>query len=389
MKSLITKCIAPLALAMSFAAPANAQIAEPCSRRHCRELLYIGTRAEGADSGIVAAQFDSISGEIRSLGLAAPVVHPTWVVANPHRPIIYSVSEVGNDGSTPGSVLSFAADKATGKLTPIASVGSGGGGATFLALGAKVLPTHLFVANYGGGSVGVVPLGPAGALGAITSLVRETGSGPSPRQRSPHPHGIALDPSGRYVLVADLGADHVFVHRFEARTQTLGPALPGSAALRPGSGPRHVVFSPDGRFVYVNAELTGEIAVFRWDAKRSRLIPQRAIATRPAGYAGELSSAELAVSPDGRFLYLSNRGEDAVVVFAARADGNLQEVQRLPSGGRSPTSFAIDPSGGWLLVTNEATGLSVFRRDRRSGRLTATASKMAVAHPVSVAFLLK
>lgn len=360
----------------------------PCDGDLCdHPLVYIGTRADGSGTGISAARFDEKTGHVAALGLAAEVARPTWLRASPHLPILYSVSETGNDGKSEGGFYSFHADPQTGKLTVISRVGSGGGGATHFALDAKA--QTFVIANYGSGQVATIPLGPGGVLGSVASVQTDVGSGPSPRQKSAHAHGILIDPSGRYVLVADLGADRVFTYRLDLASRQLAPGDPASFATAPGSGPRHLVFSPNGRFVYVNTELSSQILSFRWNAAAGKLEQIGAISTLSPDYKGQNGAGEIGFSADGEYLYASNRGEDTIVVYRADpASGALTEIQRVPSGGKSPWHFAIDYSGRWLLAANEGSDLvTVFRRDPASGKLSPTGESLASPHPSSVAFL--
>ena len=360
-----------------------------CRKASCAvsRLVYFGTRADGAASGIYAARFDEAVGHLTALGMVAKVDRPTWLLPSPHRPVLYAVSEVGNDGKSQAAVLSFNADVATGALALLTRVDSGGGGATHLALN-----THspsLIVANYGTGTVGVVPLQPGGKLLPVSSVATDTGSGPSPRQKSPHAHGALIDRTGRFVLVSDLGADRIFIYRFDPATMKLVAADMPFVAVKPGSGPRHLAMTGDGRFVFANMELTGEIATFRWDEAAGRLSLVRTISASPADYAGEKSAGEIGLSPDGRFLYASTRGEDAIVVYAVDpSTGVLREIQRLPAGGKQPWSFTLDPSGRWLLVADQGSNLvAVFRRNSRTGKLIPTDESLAIPNVSSVALV--
>lgn len=364
-------------------APASRSGGEPTA------WLFVGTRADGPATGIRAAGFDAATGRMTERGLAAAMVHPTWLLSDPRHPMLYSVSEVGNDGLAEASVHGFAVDRSRGTLAPAGTVASGGGGATFLAMANRGGARALMVANYGSGTVAALPIAADGTLRPAASTIAETGRGPSPRQAGPHPHGIAIDPAGRSILVADLGADRIFVHPYDPGTGSIGPAGPGSLSLPPGTLPRHVVLSPDGRTAYVNAEPSGDIIALRWHRRQRRLMPIQTLHTRAPGYTGAVSAAEIALSGDGRFLYASNRGEDDVIVLAVnRANGRLREVQRLASGGTSPNALALDPSGRWLVVANEASDrVSAFARDRGTGRLSGPVGSIDTPHPVSLAFL--
>lgn len=345
-------------------------------------LVYFGTHG----AAIYAAWLNAETGHLSDLGAVAEIERPTWLAADPKRPLLYSVSETGNDGKTQATVSSFAIDTATGALRLLSKVESGGGGATHLALDPR---SHtLFVAHFGTGQVSALPVRPDGSLAPVASVQADYGSGPSPRQKGPHAHGVALDPSGRFLLAADLGADRVFVYRFDPVTRALTPSEPAFVASAPGSGPRHLAFLPNGKVVYLDTELSGEITRFAWDSRTGTLRPQATISTGAPDYTGPRSAAELAVSADGRFLYVSNRGEDSLVVYAIQpATGALREVQRIAAQGKGPWSFSLDPSGRWILIANEASSaIAVLKVDPATGLLRATNESLAVPKPVSIAF---
>jgi 6-phosphogluconolactonase len=357
-----------------------------CSAANCGELVYIGAHAAGAGQGVSAARFDPRAGRLTALGLAAQAEQPTWLVVHPDKPVLYAVSEVGNDGKSEASVHSFRIDTKTGHLNPLNTVGSGGGGATHLVLDSKA--DTLFVANYGGGQISALPVRPDGALEQPSSVQITYGVGPTPRQQSPHPHGVTLDPSGRFVLAPDLGADRIFIYRIDPKSKTLTAAAKPFEATPPGSGPRHLVFTPNGRFAFLNTELDAQVRVYAWNAQAGRL---RFLGSRPTAaprFTGAKSAAGIAVSGDSRFLYVSNRGEDVLVVYAIdSATGALTEVQRLPCGGKNPTSLTLHRSGRWMLVANEASDIvTLFAVDPKSGRLAATGQALATPHPVKAAF---
>lgn len=351
-------------------------------------LVYVGTQGAEPGQGIFAARLDARTGRLSSLGLAAELQRPTWLTAHPALPVLYAVSEMGNDGKSQGSLHTLRADPDTGRLTLAGTVASGGGGPTHLAL--DTTSKSLLVANYGTGQVAALPVLADATLGPPASVQADQGSGPNPRQKGPHAHGVALDPSRRFALVADFGADRLFVYRYDRASHRLSPAETLPEALPPGTGPRRLAFHPDGRLVFLISELVPELRAYRWDARQGRLalVQTLSLAGDPAK-AALARGAELAISRDGRFVYASVRGEDALVVHAVeRRTGHLTEIQRLPAGGQAPWSFAIDPSGRWMLVANQASNtVVVFARDPATGRLGPTSQSMAVAKPTSIAYL--
>jgi len=351
------------------------------------DWVYFGTRANGAGQGIVAARFDATNGHLTSVGLVAEITRPTWLIAHPSLPILYSVSEVGNDGLSEASVFSLAVDKTTGALRVLNSMGSVGGGATHLAIDPASLT--LFVANYGTGQVSWLRMLADGSLGMPLAVQSNYGTGPHRRQAAPHAHGVEVDPSHRFVLAADLGADRVFVYRFDPATRQMAPAAFAFASTPPGSGPRHLAFHPNGRFLSLVTELTAEVVSYRWDAKRGRLQHVQSVSIDEPDFKGEKSAAHIQVSRDGRYVYVSNRGADSMLVYAVNPqNGSLREVQRISSQGKTPWSFSLDPTERWMLVANHGSNsIAVFAVDPDSGKLDATQESLAISQPSNVTFI--
>lgn len=359
-------------------------------------LVYIGTRAgtppPGAAPrpplGVYAARFDSKTGKLAMIGIQAELNNAAWLVAHPTLPVVYSVANAEGGLAVNSNIHSFATDKESGKLRELNRVNSGGRDTTYLYLDAK--SKTLFGASFGSGDVTAVPVLSDGQLGSVASSQKEYGTGPHPRQSAPHPHSLAVDPTGRYLISTDMGADRTFVYRFDGKTRALTPAAAPFVASLPGTGPRHQVFHPNGKFLYVNTELSAEVLVYRWDAKQATLQLVEAVPAYPAGYTGNAkSSAEIGMSRDGRFLYLTLRGDqDSIVVYEVnKTSGKLGEIQRIAAQGKSPRSFAFDPTGRWLLVANDVSNSIVVFGVDRSGKLSATGESMSVPSPAVLAFL--
>lgn len=337
--------------------------------------VYIGTLGET----IIAAHFDQATGRITDLRPTAQISRPTWLALDPERPILYSVSELGNDGKETGSVYSFAIDSASGGLKQISKTNSGGHGPTYLSYDARV--KTIFVANFGGGQVADIPVHLDGSLAPPVSVQTDYGHGPSPNQAIPHAHCAILDPGGHFLLTPDMGADRIFVYKYDASAQTLAPASPAFLETGPFTGPRHFVFSPNGRFVYVLTELSAEIRVFKWDAIAGQLHPVQSVSINPPNFKGTSSTSEIRVSADGRFIYAANRATSSIEVFAVdQRNGTLKQVQDIASDGNWPRSFAFDPSGQWMLVAHMTSKtITVFAIDRKTGKLSAVGSPVYVA----------
>lgn len=349
-------------------------------------VVFIGTMGSGPGQGIHSAIFDDATGHLTGGELAVQAERPTWLEMNSQRPVLYAVSETGNDGKSQGGVLSFAVEQPGSRLRLLNRVDSGGGGATHLAYDPKA--SALIVANFGGGQVGAFPIQPDGALGPLSSVQTNYGSGPHRRQTGPHAHGVAIDPSERFILVPDMGADRIFVYHWDRDSRSLSPAATPFAAFPPGSGPRHLAFSPGGHFAFLVAELSSEIYTLRWNPETGAITEAARIALDASDYTGAKGASEIAISRDGRFLYALNRAQHAVQAYAIdQASGALAHLQTIPSGGQVPWHMQIDPQGKWMIVVNQGTGtLNVFAIDKISGQIAATPHVLAIPKPVNVIF---
>jgi 6-phosphogluconolactonase len=287
-------------------------------------------------------------------------------------------------------VSAFRIKKDSGLLTAINQAGSGGPGPAHLSLDRD--GRTALVANYGGGSIGLLPIAADGRLTVRTSFVRHTGSSVNPdRQREPHAHQIIVDPSNRFAYVADLGIDKLMIYRFDAAAHTVAAASPAFAALKPGAGPRHAAIAASGQFVYVINELDCTIAVFRRDPSNGSLSEIQTLSTLPPGQSMQrgFSTAEIQIHPSGAFLYGSNRGHDSISVFAVdKTSGRLTYVSNTPTGGKTPRGFGVEPGGGYLLAGNQnSDSVVVFKIDASTGTLSATGTTVTVGAPVDVKFV--
>lgn len=369
----------------------SARISKTAGRSNAGKefLVYIGSYSTAKGKGIRVFRFDAATGRLTSMRLATEAVNPTFVTASVDGRFLYATKEVTrHEGRKSGSVKAFAIDRKTGKLRFLNEVASGGTIPCYVAL--DKTGRYAMVANYGSGSVEVIEVRKNGRLGKVTAFDQYAGSGVNPqRQEGPHAHSINVSPDNRFALAADLGLDKLFVYRFGEKAGVLLPNHPSYATVNPGSGPRHIAFARNGRFVYVIGEMKSNITTFAYDARRGTLRKLQTISTLPKGYKGQSDCAEVALSPNGKFVYGSNRGHDSIAVFAADPKkGTLTPVERVPSGGKTPRHFAIDPTGRFLLVANqESDTVMVFAVDRKTGRLAATGEKAIVKSPTCVRFL--
>lgn len=345
------------------------------------------------ESGIRMVRFDACTGSfIGPVQLAADASKVRWLLRHPQRPVLYAAVE---GGEKQGLVQAYVLDERRGTLASWGEAGSGGSGPTHLWL--DETSQTVMVANFGSGSVSSVPLQTDGRLGALTQTLAATGSGPHRRQASAHAHGVVVDPSGRHVLVADMGSDRVWVYGFDRNRRSLQAAPPASPApiswrAPEGSGPRRALFGRDGRHVYVLGELDAAISVLSWNPQSVQLAEvQRLDLSRsaaPGSTTNATSASEMALSRDGRFLYVANRGENSLEVYRVDQDsGQLSLLQTLPSGGDAPWAFDIHASGRWLLVANyRSNQLRLLGIDSTSGLLTDMGQSVDTPAPVSVLF---
>lgn len=355
-------------------------------------LVYIGSRAgqgvAAETQGIYAVRLDSQTGKLTLLGQQQQMMGNSWLAAHPTKPLLFLVNNPGGNPAADSLLYSYSVDKTSGKLQQLSQVASGGKDTTHIYFDAK--SNTLFGASFGSGEVTATPVSADGSLGAVASRQKHEGSGPHRRQASSHAHGVEIDPSGRYVLSSDMGADRVYVHGFDPKTRTLTPGTPPFEASPAGTGPRHLAFHPSGKFVYTNTELTADVRAYSWNAKQGRLQLIEAVSAYPADYTGaDKSSAEIGASRDGRFLYVTLRGDqDSIVVYAINSkSGKLTEIQRIASQGKSPRSFGIDPSGRWLLVTHDVSNsVNVFGIDKKTGKLNATGEALAIPSAAMIVF---
>lgn len=350
--------------------------------------VLVGTYTGGGSRGIYRLEIDAESGRlVTGPSLAGTSENPSFLAFHPSGKWLYAVNEVASfRGGTTGAVSAFSVDPLSGDLTLLGQQPSQGADPCHLIADGQ--GRHLLVANYTTGSVAVFPLAADGRIEPASWVRQYTGSGPNEaRQRGPHAHAVLMDGAGRFVLSADLGTDRIHVERLDAGTGRLAPNEPDGVLLEPGSGPRHLAWHPNGRVLYAINELRSTVSANRWDEGRGVLTPFQTVAALPAGFGGENTAAEIAVAPDGRFVYASNRGHDSLAVFAADASGMLAPAGWVESGGRTPRSFAVDPSGRWLVVANQGSdSVVVFRLERETGLPYAVGPPIAVPEPVAVVF---
>ena len=352
-------------------------------------MMYIGSYTQPPSRGIYCCRFDPATGEAAGpVQLAAETENPSFIVIHPNRRFLYAANEISSyAGDSAGSISAFAIDAVSGRLKLLNKVSSKGAGPCHIAIDKS--GKWLFAANYDGGSVAAFPVHDDFSLGEAAAFVQHQGSSANlERQSAPHPHAVTPSPDNRFVMVADLGLDRIFSYRLDPVARGLSPTNPPFAKVAPGSGPRHLAFKPDGRFVYAINEMLSTVTAFRYDAAKGLLQELQTISTLPSGYSGGNSAAEILVEAGGRFLYASNRGHDSIAIFQIDgAKGTLTAAGHASTLGRTPRHFAIDPTGRYLVVANQdSNGAVVFRIDPTSGGLTPTGTTLRVPFPVCIAF---
>lgn len=352
--------------------------------------MYIGTCTGKHDGGILRCDLDMTTGALSSPVIVGETINPSFLTISSDGNYLYCVNEIQDfAGQAAGAVTAFKIDRKDGKLIQVNQQSTRGGLPCYLVI--DQTGQNLLAANYWGGSVACWPIAEDGSLGGMTSFWQHEGSSVDPkRQDKPYAHSINLDPQNRFAIAADLGADKLFVYRFDADGGGLAPHDPPSTSLDPGAGPRHFMFHPDYHDVaYVINELDSTITVLSYHPSLGRLSIMQTVSTLPPNTGGENYPAELQISSNGRFLYGSNRGHDTIAIFAIDPQsGKLTAIGHEPVRGEWPRNICIDPTGNYLIVANQKSDdVLVYRVNRESGKLMPLGGPLMVSRPVCIKFL--
>jgi 6-phosphogluconolactonase len=352
--------------------------------------LYIGTytrhesHVAGHAEGIYVYQVDLANGQLHYQSTMTGLVNPSFVTVEPRGKFLYAVNELTREEEVSGTVSAFIIDPATGNLAFLNKQPTGGLAPAYVSTDQQ--GRYIFVANYITGNVAVLPLQANGDLLPASDHDQHQGAGPDPRQDGPHAHSILPDPSGQFLLSADLGADHILIYGFDPQQGKLLSHDPPFISVPAGSGPRHMAFHPHGYFLYVVTECGSTILVFAIDGAFSQPQHVQTISTLPDDFTGFSAAADIHFLPhaDGRFLYASNRGHDSIATFAVNPqNGRLTLLGHVPTQGKGPRNFAIDPAGNYLLAANQDTdSVVVFRINRETGALSPTGESYSIPSPV-------
>lgn len=354
------------------------------------QRVYFGTYTapKSASEGVYTAVFNSVTGELSDPTVAAKTKSPSFLAIHPSGSYLYTVGESPESATKKSQVSAFQISKADGALKVLNQVDAGGAGPCFISL--DLGGVMAMTAQYGDGTVSSHRVLADGRLSEVVTRIQHEGSGSDPvRQKGPHAHSIRISPDNRFALACDLGANKVFVYQIDADKGTLAPN--GSAELPPGSGPRHIAFHPNGRFVFVNNEMQMTVTTFSYDAVKGALTRLGTVSTIPEADRSRagLSTAETVVHPSGRFVYVSNRTHDTVAVLRCDpASGELQLIQNAPAEGEVPRNFNLDLTGKWMVVAHEKShSAAVFSIDPETGRIAFSGHKISLGAPVCVKFL--
>ncbi len=383
------------------------QEAQPAQPSGKPRLVYVGSysfkgqkfgRSHG--DGIYLFEMDPATGALTQREVFANPNNPSWLSLNSAKTHLYSCDElVHYQGKSSGAVTAYSIDASNGHLTKLNTVSSGGAGPAYIS----VHPSgrYVFAANYGAGSVAVLPVRPDGSLGPATDVHVDKGPvGPKHATNAPpgsfaisghdrpHCHMIHVDPSGKRVISTDLGMDKIMIWNFDTAKGKLTPNNPHEISAPPGDGPRHFVFHPNGRWFYCIQEEGSCVVVFDYDESSGNMTQKQVISTLPKDFVGSNMASEIRISPDAKFIYGANRLHDTITTFSIGQDGSLTYVGEEWTHADYPRSITVDPSGNFIYSCNQrGDSLTTFRVNRQTGKVSFTGQFTAVGTPSVMVFL--
>lgn len=346
-----------------------------------KPLVFVSSFAAGAEGGIQAFRLDPAAGSLTPVHRTPGIEHPFFLALSPDHRFLYSIQAHEFGGKENEQVAAYAVDDRTGELRFLNRQSSRGTASCYLEVDAT--GRTLLVANYSSGSVAALPVRKDGFLGEAASFEQHVGSSVDrERQEGPHAHSFVISPDNRHAYAADLGLDQILCYRLDAAQARLSPNSQPFVRTPPGAGPRHLTFHPNGRHLYAINELGNSVTLFDFEAKTGTLIERQTVSTLPEGFAGKSYCADLKITPDGRFLYGTNRGHDSIAAYRLAEDGRLTRIGIYPSLGGGPQNLAILGAGRLLLCANmPGNNVAVFRIDPQSGALTSVGTPIAVTSP--------
>jgi 6-phosphogluconolactonase len=368
-------------------------------------FAYVGTYSTpgasgGNGKGIYLFEMDAATGRLNLIKLAAELRNPTWLSFDPSGRFLFAANDGKDSASKEGAVTAFAVNRSDGSLRLLNTVSSEGEGPAHLSVDAS--GKYVFVANYAGGSIAVLPILPTGALGQATDVREDTdfvgptiaSSGPPDSfaisgHDGPHAHMIQADPGDHFVLQTDLGQDRIYIFSFDRSSGKLSPLADAPfVSLPPGDGPRHFAFHRKGRWLYSLQEEANTVVFFDFNPATGALQPQQTISTLPPGFAGTSFPSEILLSPDGRFLYAGNRLHDTIAAFSLNDQGRLHYLGETSTMGDYPRHIQLAPGGAFMYACNQhSDNITSFRVDQRTGLLSFTGQYVPVGSPACIIFL--
>lgn len=348
--------------------------------------LLVGTYTDGKSKGIYVYKFNSTTGS-SVLVDSAVTENPSYLAVSPDQRFVYAVNENGNEKGNGGGVTSFSFDKKTGKLTELNRQSSEGNHPCYVAL--DKTGKWLTVGNYSSGTLAIYPVRKDGSLDAARQVIKHEGHGVNTsRQEGPHVHCTVFSPDNKFLFVSDLGTDKVMTYAFNNKTGALTPAPVPYTEAEAGSGPRHLTFHPSGKFAYLIEELIAKVVVFNY--RQGQLEYLQELPVLPPDYTGPADGADVHVSPDGKFLYTSTRGEsnDIGIFSINTSSGIITPVGNQPSLGKTPRNFNFDPTANFLLAAHQNSDeIVVFKRDKTTGLLEDSGQRIPVAKSVCLKWI--
>jgi 6-phosphogluconolactonase len=343
--------------------------------------LFVGTYTGTGSKGIYVYRFNAQTGETEAISSTDSLANPSYITIAPNGKFIYAVNE--EDVHDTGFISSFAFDSGTGKLTYLNRQKSGGAHPCYVAI--DQTGKWVIAGNYSGGNLAALRVNEDGSLQPPAQTVQHSGSSANrSRQEKPHVHATVISPDNKFLFTPDLGIDKIMIYQLDPSSDLpLKPASPAFAVSEAGSGPRHFTFHPYKKYAYLIEELSGTVVAYKYKDGKLSLVQR--IATHPEDYKGTIGSADIHVSPDGKFLYASNRGdENNIAIFAIdQKNGKLQSKGYQSALGKTPRNFMIDPTGNFLLVANQETNnIVIFRRNKETGLLQPTGKQIELPKPV-------
>lgn len=354
-------------------------------------LMFVGTYTRGGGSkGIYVFQMDGESGSMTQVHVEEGISNPSFLAIHPNHKFLYAVNEVAESSGVPGGALTaYSIDASSGRLKRINRQSTGGPGPCHVGIDAT--GRYAVVANYNGGSVCMLPIDEDGSLKPSSHFIQHYGGtkvNPQ-RQEKAHAHSANLDPGNRFVVINDLGLDQLRVYEMDLEAGKLAFKEGSSVKSTPGAGPRHLDFHPNGRYAYAINELGSTLTAYRYDAAAGRLAKLNELSTLPKGYQGENTTADVHVSPDGNFVYGSNRGHNTLAIFRINgSDGSIKYVDDQSTGGKTPRNFAIHPDGKYLYAANQdSDSIIQFEVNHSTGELTPVGREIRCPMPVCLKFM--